>query len=373
MPVSPADGEDLARAVGRLYREAELALLELISRLLGDGLESPRWAERKLAALRDLRSGADDITRALRRDATGEISRAIATAYERGDQAAVAELGMLPEGLRAFAQRAIPNAATIDRLAAAAVAEQDPVWTRILRAVEDIYRRVVARVSGTVLAGALTRRQAAQRALDQFANRGVTGFVDRAGRNWDMASYAEMAVRSATGRAAIQGHTDRLAALGQRYVTVSDSPLECPLCRPWEGEVLTLSGPSGEHDVTLPHATDDGKRVIVHVAGSLPEARAAGLLHPNCRHSISLYLPGVSTRPVAPPHPGGATYEDTQHQRYLERQVRQWKRRQAAAMDGAARRAAGARVRAYQGRIRELTAEKQLPRKRQREQIGAAR
>ncbi len=373
MPVSPADGEDLARAVADLYREAELALLELIARLLGSDLESPRWVERKLAAVRDLRSGAETLTAALRDDATGAIGTAVAAAYARGRQAAVAELGMLPEGLRAFAERAVPNAPVVDRLAAAVVVEQDPVWVRILRAVEDIYRSVVARVSGTVLTGVMTRRQAAQRALDQLTARGVAGFVDRAGRSWDMASYAEMSVRTATGRAAIQGHTDRLAALGQRYVTVSDSPLECPLCRPWEGEVLALPGPGGERDVTLPHATDDGRQVAVRVAGSLPEARAAGLLHPNCRHSISLYLPGVSTRPVSPPHPGGATYEDTQHQRYLERQVRQWKRRQAVALDDTARRAAGARVRAYQGRIRALTAEKQLPRKSAREQIGTAR
>ncbi|MBL1100137.1 hypothetical protein JK363_26385 [Streptomyces sp. 205] len=93
----------------------------------------------------------------------------------------------------------------------------------------------------------------------------------------------------------------------------------------------------------------------------------------NCRHSLSAYLPGVTTRPQAPPHPRGATYEDTQQQRYLERQVRAWKRRQAAALDEAARRRAGARVRDYQARIRELTDAKGLPRKRQREQISSAR
>lgn len=373
MPVSPADGEDLARAVAALYREAELSLLELIARLLGAGLESPSWAERKLAALRDLQAGAEEITAALRDDASGEIARAVSTAYDRGRQAAVAELGLLPEGRRAFAARELPGAATVDRLAAAVVAEQDPVWLRILRAVVDIYRAVVGQVSATVLTGVMTRRQAAQRALDRFAERGVTGFVDRTGRRWDMASYAEMAVRTATGRAAIQGHTDRLQALGQQLVIVSDSPLECPLCRPWEGEVLSLDGPPGPHTVTVEHAIVDGRQVAVRVAGSLPAARAAGLLHPNCRHNIGLYLPGVTTRPSSPPHPGGATYEDTQRQRYLERQVRAWKRREAAAMDEQARRAARTRVRQYQGRIRDLTTAKDLPRKRQREQIGAAR
>jgi hypothetical protein len=188
-----------------------------------------------------------------------------------------------------------------------------------------------------------------------------------------MASYAEMAVRSATGRAAIQGHTDRLQVMGEQLVIVSSAPLHCPLCAPWEGEILAIEGGGGPHTLMLPHATEDRRTVAVHVAGSLTEARAAGLQHPNCRHSVSLYLPGVTTRPESPPHPEGATYEDTQQQRYLERQVRAWKRRAAVAMDEQARRQANARVREYQARIRQLTADKGLRRKPPREQIGAAR
>jgi hypothetical protein len=42
-------------------------------------------------------------------------------------------------------------------------------------------------------------------------------------------------------------------------------------------------------------------------------------------------------------------------------------------MDDTARRTANARVREYQARIRALTADKGLPRKSAREQIGSAR
>ncbi|MFF1790758.1 phage minor capsid protein [Kitasatospora sp. NPDC058243] len=372
MPVSPADGEDFAREVGALYQDAEAGLLERLARALADGIGLPNWAERKLRAIGNLRTAVAETTSALRRDADGAIRHAVQQAYQRGDQAAVADL-MLPEGLRAAALRDLPNARAVDRLANAAVVEQGPVYQRILRVVPDAYRRIVARVSGSVLLGTQTRQQVAQRALDQFADRGITGFVDRSGRAWDMASYAEMATRSVTGRAAVQGHTDRLEAMGQRLVIVSDAPLECPLCRPWEGAILSLSGNPGDRTATMPHATRDGHPVRVDIAGSLEEARAAGLMHPNCRHSISLYLPGVTTPATSPPHPGGATYEDTQHQRYLERQVRMWKRRQAVAIDDQATRLAGQKVREYQRRIRELTAEKQLPRKSAREQIGFAR
>jgi hypothetical protein len=371
--------EDLASEVARLYEDAETALLERIARALEADIESPRWAELKLAAVGNLRTAVETVTDALQQDTDGKVREALVKAYNRGRQAAVAELGALDIGRELVARRTLPNAPAVDRLAASMARDTRPLYQRVTRAVVDAYRRVVARASGNILLGTLTRRQAAQRALDQFAGRGITGFVDRAGRNWDMASYAEMAVRSVTARAAVEGHIDAVAEVGIGLVIVSDAPLECPLCRPWEGEVLTLNGPSGPQALRVEHTEQPSglfaptRTVVVHTAGSLIEARAAGLFHPNCRHSLSAYFPGVTTRPQAPPHPRGATYEDTQQQRYLERQVRAWKRKAAAAMDDAARRKANARVREYQARIRQLTADKGLKRKSAREQISAAR
>ncbi|MEU6649502.1 phage minor capsid protein [Streptomyces sp. NPDC046900] len=373
MPVSPAMAEDLAAEVAKLYEDAEAALLERLAAALEADIESPQWARLKLASIGNLRTAVETVAEALQQDTDGAVRQALVEAYNRGRQAAVAELGALDIGRELVARRTLPNAPAVDRLAASMADDTRPVYQRITRAVVDAYRRVVARVSGAVLLGTMTRRQAAQRALDQFANRGITGFVDKSGRSWDMAAYAEMAVRSVTARAAVEGHIDALAEIGVGLVIVSDAPLECPLCRPWEGEVVTLADQHGPHTVRAEHATEDGRTLAVHVAGSLLEARAAGLFHPNCRHSLSAYLPGVTTRPQAPPHPHRATYEDTQQQRYLERQVRTWKRRAAAAMDDTARRKANARVRDYQARIRELTDRKGLKRKPAREQIGAAR
>lgn len=382
MPTSPADAHDLARSVARIYEDAEQALLQILAKALAEGIESPLWAELKLRAIGDVRQAVEEVATALQRDATGAIGRAVREAYERGGQSAVAELGALDEGRRAFAALHIPNGAQADRLASAAVAEQGPVFQRVLREPLDIYRSIIARVSGSTLLGGLTRRQTAQRALDTFARGGISSFTDKAGRRWEMAAYAEMAVRSVTGRAAIEGHVDQLAAIGEQLVIVSGASLSCPLCAPWEGEVLAIGGASGPHSLRLPNAIQPTgiraafrplETVTVHVAGSLPEARGAGLFHCNCRHTISVYLPGVTQRPETPPHPHGATYEDTQHQRDLERQVRAWKRRAAASMDDQARRQANAKVRAYQTRIRELVADKGLVRKSHREQINRAR
>ncbi|CEA09900.1 Phage minor capsid protein 2 [Arthrobacter saudimassiliensis] len=57
-----------------------------------------------------------------------------------------------------------------------------------------------------------------------------------------MTSCAEMAVRTSTAEAMLQGHTDRVQELGVDTVVVSDAPEECNICRPFEGKVLSISG-----------------------------------------------------------------------------------------------------------------------------------
>lgn len=371
MAISPDMAEDLAAAVSSLYEQAELALIKKISQALAEGIDSPLWVDLKLAALGNLRAAIDEVIAALQNDAAGAIHQAVAEAYDRGQQAAIVELGAVATGPALAAVEALPTAPAVDRLAAALVQETGPVHLRMLRASVDVYRQVVAEASAAPLLGATTRRQAAERALNQFAGRGVTGFVDRAGRSWNMTSYVEMATRSAVGRAAVQAHTDRLGAAGIELVMVSDAPEECPRCKPWEGKILRREGPDGPDTIEVEHALEDEQMVEVRVAGSLPEARAAGLMHPNCRHRLSIYLPGVTKRLPPKASRTRATYEQSQQQRYLERQVRAWKRRQAVAEGIGDAQAARAKVRAYQARIRELTAETGLPRKSHREQIDA--
>lgn len=371
MPVSPELAEDLAAAVADLYEAAEGVLIGKIRDALAEGIDSPAWVELKLAAVGNMQAAIDEVLTALRADAAGAVHQALSEAYQRGQQAAVAELGALGVGQTAAAAAALPTASVVDRLAAAVINDTGPVYLRILRTTMDTYREVIGRAAAAPALGAQTRRQAAQSALDAFADRGVKGFVDKSGRSWELRAYVEMAMRSATARAAVEAHSDRLGAAGIELVIVSQAPEECPLCRPWERKILSRAGAPGKRDVQVEHATEDDEMITVEVAGSLDEARSAGLMHPNCRHNVFAYLPGVSRIPKAQASRG--TYEDTQKQRYLERQVRKWKRRQEAALGVQEAQATRAKVRAYQAKIRELTADTGLPRKSHREQLATAR
>ncbi|MFD7236450.1 phage minor capsid protein [Streptomyces syringium] len=359
--------EQFVRAVSVLYQETEYALIDRTRRELAADMQAPNWVEQKLAAVRDLVTGARRILDRLDERAVPGIRQSVADAYTLGQRAAVDEVGALTVGSDAYVREHLPNAAALDRLALAVVDDTRAAHLGILRQTIDMFRAVIATVSGRTLAGVEDRRATAQAAFDRLVNRGITGFVDKGGRSWQLSSYVEMAVRSAVGRAAVQGHTDSLRAAGLDLVMVSDAPQECRLCRPWEGKVLSLDDVVGAGPVEVEHATVDGQMVTVQVAATLDEARAVGFMHPNCRHSLSAYLPGVTVLPTDTEDPVGD--ENRQRLRHLERQVRKWKRREAAGLDEGARKAARAKVRAWQSAIRDHVDATGLIRQRHREQL----
>jgi hypothetical protein len=347
VPVNPAQAEELAREVVARYAEAEQLLIKRMAIYLAGDVEAPDWVERKLAQVKSYRAQAEAVVAELEQEAAEGVSTALREAYARGGTVAVKDLAgaALASGTEPLATEAL------ERLIAETVSAVTATGPRILRSTVDAYREVIADTADKVLLGTETRRQAAQQALNRFAAKGVTGFIDVRGRGWNLESYTEMAMRTGALRAMRVGHTDRLTEAGQDLVIVSDSPSECDLCRDWEGQVLSVSGSDKDHP-------------------SVEEAEGAGLFHPNCTHTLGIYLEGV-TRPMSETE-NPELYEAEQKQRYLERNIRESKRVEAAALDEAARKDAAAKVRARQAQLREHVAANDLKRLRYREQIGRA-
>jgi len=371
MPIHPGMVEDLSAGVRDLYADAEARLMGIVARQLADGFEAPGWAVAKLADIQSLRRSAQQVVDALSTAVDLEVWDVVAEAYNVGARAGLAELGALGDDEVRRIAETTPATRAVDRLAQETVALVTETHRGILRGVEDGYRQVIAEVSATPLLGIDSRRQATQRAMERFSDRGLRTFVDKGGRAWQMTSYTEMATRTSVGRAAVEGHTDRLRAAGLDLVIVSNAPHECPVCRPYEGKVLSIDGPDEPHEVDVEHALDDGRTVRVDVAGSLNAARARGFQHPNCRHSVAAYLAGVTRAPEDASEDLDG-YEATQKQRAIERGIRKWKNRAASATTPEAKRAAEARVRAWQGRMRgHLADHPELIRRREREQPGA--
>ena len=239
-----------------------------------------------------------------------------------------------------------------------------------LRNALDSYQQIIATPAALNATGVLTRRKATQDALNGFAARGIDGLTDKAGRTWHIDTYAEMATRTGAAHSLRAAYEGELIARGEDLVLVTGNTYTCRLCAPWQDKVLSLTGlyPAGTY--RLPSAVGDGY-VIVHVAGTMEEARAAGLHHPNCTHSEGLYLPGATV--IEPGTMGirdAETYDASQKQRALEREIRKQKRLLVAAITGEAESKARAAIRGYQTQIRELLAEHpKLQRKSYREAV----
>lgn len=350
MPTSPARHEAFASEIRRIYNAAQTSLLERIARRLARGIDDESWATRKLEEIRFVRADAERQIAALRAQDPA-IRQAVESAYRAGAAEAVADLRQLGRA-NVRAGFSVTNQLLVEQFANQVVRNLDATHLRVLRFADDAYRSIIAETASQVLTGVETRIQVTQAALNRFADSGITGFVDSAGRNWDIASYAEMATRSATGQAAVQGHIDRLRENNHDLVIVSDSPEECELCRPWEGEILSLGGGSDEY-------------------ASVDEARDEGLFHPNCTHTLGAWVPGLSREMDADDNPQG--YEDKQTQRYHERQIRKWKDREAVAITDEARTKAHDKVLAWQAEQRRFIAETDRTRKYERESITRAR
>jgi hypothetical protein len=172
-------------------------------------------------------------------------------------------------------------------------------------------------------APSLPRIQATQKALAAFAAVGLVGFVDKAGRRWNLATYTEMATRAAVSNAWDATRSAALTRAGIDLVLVDTHSTEgsCALCRPWLGRTLSLTG------VTPGYPT-------------LADAQSAGFRHPNCRCSWG--PPGTLTVLPSPAElaQSAAMYKTSQHQRALDHRVRAAHRSMAAAVTPHARNAA---------------------------------
>lgn len=156
----------------------------------------------------------------------------------------------------------------------------DDVTKRILRWPEDAYRDVIAQTTPGLLLGMDTGRQAQARAWRELRRRGVTGFTDKAGRRWNLATYVEMATRTASHRAFTDSNLATLGSYGIDLVTAVGGKGQCEACGRWVGQVMSQTG-SGARTIEVEHAYRDGVFVTVRVKGSVDDAIADGLLHPN--------------------------------------------------------------------------------------------
>lgn len=314
-----------------IYSHAETVMLEKVKKRIEKGITEQGWNERKLKEVQSLRNELEAIMNDVNKLANSKISEGIIDAYEKGGASATTDFSLPKQTIL----RETKLKSSVQNLLLESNNLVTNVSNRILRSTMDAYRDIQAEVATGVITGIETRKQATQRMLNKFADRGITGFVDKAGRNWDMATYSEMATRTVTANAALSGHVDRQVENNRDLIIISDHVGECPLCRPWENKILSISG----NDPKYP---------------SLSSAREAGLFHPNCRHTLTGYIEGMTEITESKVKDDGEAHLYSQRQRANERSIRRWKRREVVAISDIDKLKAKRKIKFYQGKQRDL-------------------
>lgn len=233
---------------------------------------------------------------------------------------------------------------------------EEQAETAALRLTDDVYRQTVNRVQLAMATGSITYEKAVDMAVADFLNQGINCIEYKDGRRVNIADYVRMVLRTTSTRAALQGKSERFKASGYDTVLVSSYGMCSKTCLPWQGRVyindafMDWQGETKyEGDVKYGRSKYCGKWFPL-----LSSAIAEGLFHPNCRHSINLFIDGVTELPEPMDNSEiERRYKAEQAQRALEREVRKAKRKVEGSLDPADVKKAKDELREAQKNVRD--------------------
>jgi len=177
------------------------------------------------------------------------------------------------------------NDRKLNALIKATRADMEKAETAVLRMSQDRYRQIIFNAQVYANTGAGTYEKAVDMATKDFMMAGLNCVEYKNGARHTLSDYADMAIRTASKRAYLQGEGEMRQEWGIHTVIInkrSDNP--CPKCLPFVGKVMI-------DDVWSGGSRKDGDYPL------MSEAVAAGLYHPRCKDSHTTYFPGISTPP----------------------------------------------------------------------------
>lgn len=216
------------------------------------------------------------------------------------------------------------NERKLDALIKATVEDMQKAETAILRMAEDQYRKIIYNAQVYANTGAGTYEKAVDMATKDMLAAGLNCVEYANGARHTLKDYANMAIRTASKRAYLQGEGTKRQEWGIATVIVNKRGNPCPKCLPFCGKVLI--------DDVWSEGSKDGISPVTGLKYPLmSKAVAAGLYHPNCRDVHTTYFEGVNTPPddrytkqelkeIA------ENYRNQQKQQYANRQAEKFER-----------------------------------------------
>lgn len=174
------------------------------------------------------------------------------------------------------------NDRKLEALTEATTNDMERAETAILRKANDEYRKAIYNAQVYANTGAGTYEKAVDMATKDMLSRGLACVEYANGARHTLADYADMAIRTASKRAHLQGEGEKRQEWGITTVIMVKRGNPCPKCLPFVGKVLI-------DDVWSGGKKSDGPYPL------MSKAIAAGLYHPRCKDSHTTYFSGIST------------------------------------------------------------------------------
>lgn len=218
-----------------MYTEAQFKLIELIRTL-----EEGTGRRRKQQLLNQIES----ILAELVESSGKKASEVIDAAYKRGSNEVTEQLV-----LQGFESKALETSLSAIIHVEAVQEITDEVFYRILECNDnmsaDAKKRIadiVQRANERSLVEGVSRKRATKDAIAEVLDKGITGMIDKNGREIPADKYMANVIQYHQRKAHVDGGINRSVENGQDLVYVNYVGITCELCAKYQGRVYSISG-----------------------------------------------------------------------------------------------------------------------------------
>lgn len=294
MPVTINNEYDIGKAFAAIEDELIASMIRNMRRHKAEesdeGMQWSMWQAEQLKALEKYKRANRKKYGQQFRDINGQITELIRMARDEGEMSQeIAILKAIQKGFKA--QRITRGASAeffrlnerkLEALIQATVSDMKKAETAVLRMANDQYRKAIFNAQVYANTGAGTYEKAVDMATKDFLGAGLNCIEYANGARHTLSDYADMAIRTASKRAYLQGEGVKRNEWGIHTVIVNKRGNPCPKCLPFCGKVMI-------DDVWSGGSSRDGPYPLIS------QAVAKGLYHPRCKDSHTTYFPGIST------------------------------------------------------------------------------
>lgn len=362
--------EELPQNLLALYSQIEQDIIADMARRINTYdyfIPSAEWQRKKLIEMGNCQSFVQKALAAQTKKTEKEIERLMTEAGEKAlafDDVIYRNAGLSPPSLAAspalnkVLKIGIENTKGLFQNLTATTAIAS--GTQLTHALDRAYLQIVS--------GAFDRNTAIRGALKDLAKQGVTAVSYPSGRKDSIEVAVRRAIVTGVNQTCLKLQDSRAEEMGCDLVETTAHGGARPSHAAWQGQIFSRSGNSTQY---------------ADFASSTGYGTGAGLGGWNCRHSYFPYYEGsprtytkelledYETKKYTYNGKAMTEYEASQHQRYIERKIRRWKREEAA-MSAAKEDIAEsvAKVKHWQAVQRDFIKQTGLKRQYDREQIA---